>query len=39
MIHQTADFDLHPESGWFSAVCTCGYTDGPSPTPRRWSMR
>jgi len=29
--HQTADFDLHPRDGWFSAVCTCGHTDGAFP--------
>jgi hypothetical protein len=32
-LHQTADFDLHPATGWFAAVCTCGYTEGPFPDP------
>jgi hypothetical protein len=31
MIHQTADFDLHPGDGWYSAQCTCGFTEGPFP--------
>jgi hypothetical protein len=31
MIHQTADFDLHPRDGWYSAQCTCGFTEGPFP--------
>jgi hypothetical protein len=30
--HQTADFDSHPgRGGWFSARCTCGFTEGPFP--------
>jgi hypothetical protein len=30
-LHQTADFDLHPAEGWYSAQCTCGFTEGPFP--------
>jgi len=32
-LHQTADFDLRPDGGWYTATCTCGHTEGPFPDP------
>jgi hypothetical protein len=29
--HQTAEFDIRPADGWFTATCTCGWTEGPFP--------
>lgn len=30
-VHQTANFDLRPGDGWFTAECECGWTMGPFP--------
>lgn len=31
MTHMTANFDLHPDDGWFRAECSCGWEQGPFP--------